>query len=73
MYTRIGETTTVPEPSTTEMNEFPQGRIRFCALILNFDENLILNTKFTIYLYKIGYFRRKCLNIFRKKAENIIF
>jgi len=43
-----------------------QGRIRFCALILDFDEKRIFHVKFTINLYKILYYWLKINKSFRK-------
>jgi len=42
------------------------GRIRFCALILDFDEKRIFRVKFMINLYKRLYYWLKINKIFRK-------
>jgi len=50
-----------------------QGRIRFCALILDFDEKYIFNEKCQNKLNKIRCYWLKISNIFRKNVKNLNF
>jgi len=50
-----------------------QGRIRFCALILDFDEIYIFNGKCTINSFKMRYYWPKIRNMSPKYAKNLIF
>jgi len=61
------------ETSTTSSQDFHQGRIRFCALILDFDEKLIFNGKCTINSWKTRYYWPKIKNMSPENAKNLIF
>ena len=50
-----------------------QGRIRFCALILDFDEKYIFDGKCTIYSFKMRYYWPKIRNMSPEYAKNLIF
>ena len=49
------------------------GRIRFCALILDFDEKYIFDGKCAINSLKTRYYWPKIKNMSPKNAKNLIF
>ena len=69
LYALSKTTHTLPKGKFT----WSLGRIRFCALILDFNKKSIFNKRFTINSLKTWYYSLKIKNMFPKNAKNLDF